>query len=86
VLVALDSMRRDPKGEELTFLVRAWKAAFGKAQSLGWLNWSKRRVMAEGDKILIRGVAAFLDISGDLPPRGPRAPRGSYLSGHSDRI
>ena len=38
VLVAQDSMRNDPKGEELMFLVRAWKAAFGKAQSLGWLN------------------------------------------------
>ena len=38
VLVALDSMRRGPKGEEPIFLVRAWKAAFGKAQSLGWLN------------------------------------------------
>ena len=38
VLVALDSMRNDPKGEELTFLVRAWNAAFAKAQSLGWLN------------------------------------------------
>jgi hypothetical protein len=38
VLVALDSMRNDPKGEELRFLVRAWNAAFAKAQSLGWLN------------------------------------------------
>jgi hypothetical protein len=38
VLVALDPMRIDPKGEELTFLVRAWKAAFAKAQSLGWLT------------------------------------------------
>ena len=38
VLVALDSMRRDPKGEELMFLVRAWNAVFAKAQSLGWLN------------------------------------------------
>ena len=38
LLVALDSMRSDPKGEELIFLVRAWKAAFAKAQSLGWLN------------------------------------------------
>ena len=38
VLVPLDSMRRDPKGEELMFLVRAWNAAFAKAQSLGWLN------------------------------------------------
>ena len=38
VLIALDSMRRDPKGEELMFLVRAWNAVFAKAQSLGWLN------------------------------------------------
>ena len=38
VLVALDSMRRDPKGKELMFLVGAWNAAFAKAQSLGWLN------------------------------------------------
>ena len=38
VLVALDSMRNDPKGEELIFLVRAWNAAFAKAQSLAWLN------------------------------------------------
>jgi hypothetical protein len=38
VLVALDPMRIDPKGEELIFLVRAWKAAFLKAQSLGWLT------------------------------------------------
>jgi len=38
MLVALDSMRNDPKGEELIFLVRAWKQAFAKALSLGWLN------------------------------------------------
>jgi hypothetical protein len=38
VLVALDPMRIDPKGEELTFLVRARKAAFAKVQSLGWLT------------------------------------------------
>jgi hypothetical protein len=38
VLVALDSMRRDPKGEELMFLVRAWNAVFAEVQSLGWLN------------------------------------------------
>ena len=38
VLVALDSMRNDPKGEKLIFLVQAWNAAFAKAQSLGWLN------------------------------------------------
>jgi hypothetical protein len=36
VLVALDPMRNDPHGEELNFLIRAWKAAFAKAQSLGW--------------------------------------------------
>jgi hypothetical protein len=30
-------MRIDPSHEELIFLVRAWKAAFAKAQSLGWL-------------------------------------------------
>ena len=38
VLVALDSMRNDPKGEKLRFFVPAWNAAFAKAQSLGWLN------------------------------------------------
>ena len=38
VVVVLDPMRNDPKGEELRFLVRAWNAAFAKAQSLGWLN------------------------------------------------
>jgi hypothetical protein len=38
VLVVLDSMRNDPEGEELRFLVRAWNAALAKAQSLGWLN------------------------------------------------
>ncbi len=36
VLVALEPMRNDPHGEELNFLIRAWKAAFAKAQSLGW--------------------------------------------------
>jgi hypothetical protein len=30
-------MRIDPSAEELIFLVGAWKAAFAKAQSLGWL-------------------------------------------------
>jgi hypothetical protein len=35
VLVALDPMRNDPAPKELIFLVRA---AFAKAQSLGWLN------------------------------------------------
>ena len=33
-MVAVDPMRNDPTPEEL---VRAWKAAFAKAQSLGWL-------------------------------------------------
>ena len=37
-LVADDIMRKsDPNAEELILLVRAWKAAFAKAQSLGWL-------------------------------------------------
>jgi hypothetical protein len=31
-------MQIDPSAVELIFLVRAWKAAFAKAQSLGWLN------------------------------------------------
>jgi len=30
-------MRINPSAEELNFLVRAWKAVFAKAQSLGWL-------------------------------------------------
>ena len=38
ILEAVDSRRIDPSAEELTFYVRAWKAAFAKAQSLGWLN------------------------------------------------
>ena len=38
VLVADDLMRKnDPSAEQLVFLVQAWKAAFAKAQSLGWL-------------------------------------------------
>jgi hypothetical protein len=37
ILEATEPMRNDPSGEELIFLVRAWKAAFAKAQSLGWL-------------------------------------------------
>jgi hypothetical protein len=37
-LVADEVMRRtDPSAEDLILLVRAWKAAFAKAQSLGWL-------------------------------------------------
>jgi len=39
VLVADDLMQKnDPSAEQLVFLVRAWKAAFAKAQSLGWLH------------------------------------------------
>ena len=37
ILEAIESMRNDPSAEELIFFVRAWKAAFAKAQSLGWL-------------------------------------------------
>jgi len=37
ILEAIEPMRFDPSGEQLIFLVRAWKAAFAKAQSLGWL-------------------------------------------------
>ena len=37
ILEAIEPMRIDPNAEELMFLVRAWKAAFAKAQSLGWL-------------------------------------------------
>jgi len=35
VLEAVEPMRNDPSAQELIFLVRAWKAAFAKAQSLG---------------------------------------------------
>ena len=38
MLMALDPMRGDPEPEELSFLVQAWKAAFAKAKSLGWLD------------------------------------------------
>jgi hypothetical protein len=37
VLIADDALRTDPRPEKLNFLVQAWKAAFAKAQSLGWL-------------------------------------------------
>jgi hypothetical protein len=37
VLVAADLKRSDPSPEELNFLVEAWRAAFAKAQKLGWL-------------------------------------------------
>jgi hypothetical protein len=38
ILEAVDPLRIDPSAEELIFLVRAWKVAFAKAQSLGWLH------------------------------------------------
>jgi len=38
ILEAVKPLWIDPSAEELIFLVRAWKAAFAKAQSLGWLN------------------------------------------------
>jgi hypothetical protein len=37
ILEAVDHLRIDPSAEELIFYVRAWKAAFAEAQSLGWL-------------------------------------------------
>ena len=37
ILEAIELMRNDPSAEELIFFVLAWKAAFAKAQSLGWL-------------------------------------------------
>jgi hypothetical protein len=40
ILEAVEPLRIDPSAEELIFLVRAWKAAFAKAQSLGWLTFS----------------------------------------------
>jgi len=38
ILKTVEPLRIDPSAEELIFLVRAWKAAFAKAQSLVWLN------------------------------------------------
>ena len=38
MLMALDPMRGDLEPEALSFLVQAWKAAFAKAKSLGWLD------------------------------------------------
>jgi hypothetical protein len=38
ILEAVEPLRIDRSAEELIFLVRAWKAAFAKAQSLGWRN------------------------------------------------
>ena len=37
ILEAIDPIRTGPSVEELNFYVGAWKAAFAKAQSLGWL-------------------------------------------------
>ena len=37
-LEALDPIRDKLNSEELTFLVRAWKATFERAKALGWLN------------------------------------------------
>ena len=37
MLIAVDSMRRDPGPEETAFLVKAWKAAYARAKELGWL-------------------------------------------------
>jgi len=37
ILESIEPLPIDPSGEELIFLARAWKAAFAKAQSLGWL-------------------------------------------------
>ena len=37
ILEAVEPLRIDPSAEELIFLVRAWKAPFTRAQSLGWL-------------------------------------------------
>ena len=42
VLVALNPMRNDPAPEELNFLVKAWRAVFAEAQSLGWLYYLQR--------------------------------------------
>jgi len=38
MLEALDPIRGKLSNEELSFLVRAWKAAYERARSLGWLN------------------------------------------------
>ena len=37
-LEAVEPLRTDPSAAELLFLIRAWKAAFAEAQSLGWLH------------------------------------------------
>jgi hypothetical protein len=38
MLEALDPIRGKLGSEELSFLVRAWKAAYEQARALGWLN------------------------------------------------
>ena len=38
ILLAIDDMPDKPTPEELRFMPRAWRAAFEKAKSLGWLN------------------------------------------------
>ena len=37
MLMADDLMRNNPDSDELTFLVRAWNAAFAKAKELYWI-------------------------------------------------
>ena len=37
MLVTLDPLRDDPDAEKVKFLAQAWKAAYEKAKSLGWL-------------------------------------------------
>ena len=37
ILEAIEPNRIDATAEKLSFYVGAWKAAFAKAQSLGWL-------------------------------------------------
>ena len=51
VLVALDSMRNDPKGEELRFLVRAWNAAFANRSPLH--NNDQRRGLCRTNSSII---------------------------------
>ena len=41
MLVAVEPMPEHASAEEMTFLVRAWKAAYAKAKALGWLDWSR---------------------------------------------
>ena len=40
MLEAVCSMRNDPDAETLRFLAEAWKAAYAKANALGWLQHS----------------------------------------------